>query len=397
MYLQRRAPKHTLLLTTISIAGGITVANLYYNQSLLVLFASDFHASVHDVSLIPTLTQIGYALGILLLVPLGDFLERRRLIVLMMGLTAISLALAAISPNLTWLIVASLAIGLTSIAAQILIPFVAQLVAPQERGRAIGTVMSGLLIGILLARTVSGFVGGHLGWRAMYWLASGLMLVLAIVMSRLLPRSQAQLQISYVDLMRSLSQLIRTQPQLQRAAMLGAMTFGAFSAFWSTLAFLLSQSPYHYSSDIVGLFGLVGVAGAAAAPLVGKLSDTRGTRVPLGIGIVTTICAFIVFWLFGYRLWGLVVGVILLDIGVQVTQISNQATIYQLPEELHSRLNALYMTFYFVGGALGSFGGASCWSHFGWSGVCGLGLGLMAIALSIYVRKSRGRIADRPI
>ncbi len=395
MEAKRSDSQQFFLLAIMAIAGGITVANLYYNQPLLTLIAKDFNTSASAVSLIPTLTQVGYALGILLLVPMGDLLERRRLIVIMMGLTAVALALAAVSPSLTWLVVASLAIGVTTIAAQVIVPFATQLVKPHKRGKAVGTMMSGLLIGILLARTVSGFVGASLGWRAMYWIASGLMLMLAVVMAKVLPLSQPSLQTSYIRLMRSLIHLMQTQPRLQQASLIGAMTFGAFSAFWSTLAFLLEQPPYHYGSDVVGLFGLVGVVGAAAAPVAGRFADRRSPRLTLGFGIVTTAFSFILFWTLGYQIWGLVVGVILLDLGVQVTQISNQTSIYKLPKEIHSRLNAVYVTFYFVGGALGSFLGAYGWSHWGWAGVCGLSLGLMAIA-TIYFFKNRGD-SQRPI
>lgn len=371
-----------------AIACGITIANLYYNQPLLGLLATEFNTSARAVGLIPTLTQIGYALGILLLVPMGDLWERRRLIVGMMALTAVALAFAASSPSLGWLIVASFMVGVTTIAAQVIIPFVAVLVRPQERGEAVGLLMSGVFIGILLARTVSGFVGEHLGWRAMYWIASGLMLLLAGIMVKVLPRSQPALKTSYAGLMRSLIHLFRTEPRLQRASLTGAMTFGAFSAFWSTLAFLLEQPPYHYGSDVVGLFGLIGVAGAAIAPIAGKIADARSPRFAVGLGLITTVFSLVVIWAFGYYLWGLIVGVIVMDLGVQATQISNQTRIYQLPTEIHSRLNAVYIMFYFVGGALGSFLGAFAWSNFGWSGVCVLSLGLLAIALVDHNRAS---------
>ncbi len=376
------------LILILAIACGITIANLYYNQPLLRLLAVDFNAPANVVGLIPTLTQIGYALGILLLVPMGDLWERRRLIVTMMVLTAGALAFAASAPSLTWLIAASFMIGVTTISAQVIIPFSTLLVRPHERGEAVGLLMSGVFIGILLARTVSGFVGENLGWREMYWIASGLMLLLAGVMAKVLPRSQPELNTSYAGLMRSLVHLITTEPRLQRASLIGAMTFGAFSAFWSTLAFFLEQPPYYYGSDVVGLFGLVGVAGAAIAPISGKLADDRSPRFAIGIGLMTTIFSFVVFWIFGYYLWGLVVGVVVMDLGVQATQIANQTSIYQLPTDIHSRLNAVYIMFYFVGGALGSFLGAIAWSHFGWYGVCSLSLGLLAIALADYSRAS---------
>jgi predicted MFS family arabinose efflux permease len=379
----------SVLVWIMAIASGATAANLYYNQPLLAVIGQNFRASPHTVGLIPMLTQIGYAVGILLFVPLGDLLERRRLITTMMGCVAGMLALAALSPNLPWLITASFAIGVTSIAAQVMIPFAAQLAKPQDRGRIVGTVMSGLLIGILSARTISGFVGATLGWQAMYWIASGLMVVMAILLSKALPRSRPALKSSYKRLMGSLWQLVRSQSVLREAALIGAMSFGAFSAFWSTLVFLLAQPPYDYGSDVAGLFGLVGIVGAIAAPLVGKLADRNSPRLTLGLGIATTTLSFLVFWIFGYEIWGLIVGVILLDLGVQSTMISNQAKIYSLPIELHSRLNALYIMFYFLGGALGSYLGAYGWSRWHWSGVCGVSLGMLAIAFLIFFRGRR--------
>ena len=382
----------SFLVWIMAIASGATAANLYYNQPLLAVIGQGFRASPHTVGFIPMLTQIGYAIGILLFVPLGDLLERRRLITTMLGCVAAMLALAALSPSLVWLIVASFAIGVTSIAAQVIIPFAAQLAEPQDRGKVVGTVMSGLLIGILSARTISGFVGATLGWQAMYWIASGLMVVMALLLSKLLPRSRPTLKSSYKRLMGSLWQLIRSQPVLREASLIGAMSFGAFSAFWSTLVFLLERSPYHYGSDVAGLFGLVGIVGAAAAPLVGKLADRSSPRLTLGLGIATTTLSFMLFWMFGHQLWGLIVGVILLDLGVQSTMISNQAKIYSLPTELHSRLNALYIMFYFFGGALGSYLGAYGWSRWQWSGVCGMGLGLLAIAVFAFLR-SRSQVS----
>jgi predicted MFS family arabinose efflux permease len=378
-----------VLVWIMAIASGVTAANLYYNQPLLAVIGQHLHASPHEVGFIPMLTQIGYAVGILLFVPLGDLVERRKLITTMLGSAAAMLALAALSPNIFWLVGASFAIGVTSISAQIMVPFAAQLAKPQERGKVVGMVMSGLLIGVLSARTVSGVVGATLGWQAMYWIASGLMIVMAVILSKLLPQSRPSLNISYDRLMGSLWQLVRDQPVLREASLIGAMSFGAFSAFWSTLVFLLEQSPYHYGSDVAGLFGLVGIVGASAAPLVGKLADRRSHRLTVGLGITTTTIAFLLFWALGYHLWGLILGVILLDLGVQTTQISNQAGIYSLPAEMHSRLNALYITFYFIGGALGSYLGSYGWSHWQWSGVCVLSMFMLAIAFATFFRRKQ--------
>jgi predicted MFS family arabinose efflux permease len=364
-----------------AITSGAAAANLYYNQPLLAEIAQSLNASVQDTGLIPTLGQIGYALGNLLIVPLGDLLERRRLIVTMLIGTAIALATAAVSPTIAWLVFASSIVGITTIVPQITVPFAALLAPPAVRGKVVGTVMSGLLIGILLARTVSGFVGAELGWRAMYWIASGVMLVLAIVLFRVLPKSQPAVVLTYRQLMGSMLKLVR-EPVLQEASITGAMAFGAFSVFWSTLIFLLEQPPYQYGSEVAGLFGLIGVVGAAAAPLAGRLADKRSPRLAVVLGLVTTALSFLVFWLFEYQLWGLIVGVILLDLGVQVTTVSNQALIYRLPEETHSRLNALFVTFYFIGGAIGSFLGAYGWNFWRWHGVCAAGLFLLTIAFT---------------
>jgi predicted MFS family arabinose efflux permease len=364
-----------------AITSGAAAANLYYNQPLLAEIAQSLNASVQDTGLIPTLGQIGYALGNLLIVPLGDLLERRRLIVTMLIGTAIALATAAVSPTIAWLVFASSIVGITTIVPQITVPFAALLAPPAVRGKVVGMVMSGLLIGILLARTVSGFVGAELGWRAMYWIASGVMLVLAIVLFRVLPKSQPAVVLTYRQLMGSMLKLVR-EPVLQEASITGAMAFGAFSVFWSTLIFLLEQPPYQYGSEVAGLFGLIGVVGAAAAPLAGRLADKRSPRLAVVLGLVTTALSFLVFWLFEYQLWGLIVGVILLDLGVQVTTVSNQALIYRLPEETHSRLNALFVTFYFIGGAIGSFLGAYGWNFWRWHGVCVAGLFLLTIAFT---------------
>jgi predicted MFS family arabinose efflux permease len=228
---------------------------------------------------------------------------------------------------------------------------------------------------------VSGFVGAEFGWRAMYWIASGFMLVLAIALFCLLPKSQPAVIMSYQQLMHSMLKLLR-EPVLQKASLTGAMAFGSFSVFWSTLVFFLEQPPYNYGSDIVGLFGLIGVVGAAAAPMAGRLADKRSPRLAVAIGLIATAFSFLVFWLFGYQLWGLIVGVILLDLGVQVTTVSNQALIYSLPEEAHSRLNALFITFYFVGGALGSFLSTYGWNIWQWNGVCATGLLMLIVAFA---------------
>jgi predicted MFS family arabinose efflux permease len=343
-----------------AITAGIAVANLYYNQPLLAQIGRSFHAPPQQVGLIPMLTQIGYALGMLLFVPLGDMRERRKLIAIMLAATTCALIGAAI------------------------LPFAAYLAKPEERGKVIGNVMSGLLIGILLARTVSGWIGETLGWRAMYLIASVLITVLAVAALRLLPKNQPLVKLSYRKLMQSLPELIYSQPVLREASIIGALSFGAFSAFWSSLTFLLEQPPYHYGSQVAGMFGLVGIVGAVAAPGIGKLADQKSPRLAAGLGITITIFAFLVFLFFGYHIWGLVIGVILLDLGTQSTLVSNQTRIYNLLPEAQSRLNTVYMVSYFTGGALGSILSTYSWSWLQWNGVCLVGLSILMTAFTVF-------------
>jgi predicted MFS family arabinose efflux permease len=374
----------------LAIACGMTAANLYYGQPLLADMAHSFSVQESAVGIAATVTQLGYALGLLLIIPLGDALERRRLIVIMLIAVTIALVATALSPSILWLAIASFAIGVTTIVPQIIVPLAANLAAPGERGRVVGTVMSGLLIGVLLARTVSGFVGAQSGWRAMYWIAAGLMLLLALLLRITLPKNQPHTHLSYLQLLRSLGQLVWREPVIREVSIFGAMGFGAFSVFWSTLAFFLSTAPYHYGSEVVGLFGLVGIAGALAASSVGRLSDRFNVRILTGGAIVIILLAFVVFWLFGHTLWGLVVGVILLDLGVQSNQVSNQTRVYSLNPEASNRLNTIYMVSYFIGGSLGTALGTYGWSVARWNGVCAVGVFMLIVAIGwfLFSRKS---------
>lgn len=370
------------ILLMMAVISGVAVANLYYNQPLLPVIAESFQASTQQVGLIPMMTQIGYALGLLLFVPLGDIVERRRLIVIMLIATALSLVIAALSPNISGLIFASLLIGMTTVIPQLVIPFAVFLVVPEKRGKAVGMVMSGLFIGIVLARITSGFVGENWGWRSMYFAASCLMILMAVISTVVLPKAKPSITLSYSQLILSLGSLIREQSLLRQVALVGAMSFGAYSIFWSTMAFFLNAAPLNYSSQVAGLFGLVGIAGAIAAIVAGRMADRKNPRLISILGVMISTSSFLVFMLAKYQLWGLILGVILLDLGVQTTQISNQAQIYSLPTKIHSRLNTVYMVSYFVGGAMGSYWGNYAWNNWQWSGVCGVGLCLLISILS---------------
>ena len=378
----------------LAVACALSVANLYYIQPLLADVARSLDVSVTSVGMVPMLTQVGYALGLFFVVPLGDALERRSLVVKMLLAVSVALVATALAPSLALLGVASVAVGVTTITPQLLIPLAATLARPEERGRVVGTVMGGLLVGVLAARTVSGLVNGWLGWRAMYWMAAALMLLLAGAARLLLPRSPPQASLPYGELLRSLPALLREEPILRDAALLGALAFAGFSAFWTTLIFRLEAAPYHYGSAAAGLFGLIGVGGALAAPMVGRLADSRSPRFTAALGLAAAFVSFLLFWAFSSVLVGLIVGVLLLDLGIQSNQISNQTRIYALRPEARSRLNTVYMVAYFAGGAAGSYAGALAFSHAGWPGVCGMGLALTGAALGVIaLGRERARAA----
>jgi predicted MFS family arabinose efflux permease len=322
----------------------------------------------------------------LLFVPLGDMFERRRLITGMCVLAACCAAAVAMAPNFVWLAIASLALGMASIVQHLILPFAAQLAPAGERGKAIGTVFTGMLLGILLARTVSGFIGGDFGWRTMYLIAAALMLVLALAVSSTFPKWKSVSNVSYPGLLRSLLTIVQSQPALRRLALIGAMLFGALNAFWVNSLFLVEMPPYHYGERAAGLLGLVGVVGALAAPIIGGRSDQRGARSALTIGLITALAGFIDLWIFRHVLWLVIAGVVLLDAGVQTGQVSNESRIYDLLPGAPSRVNTIYMTAYFSGGALGAAAGAYGWNAMHWDGVCIVGIGLLVIALAIHLR-----------
>ena len=365
-----------------ALACGLVVANIYYNQPLLAAIGRDFGVSDSRASLIATATQAGYTLGMLLLVPLGDKLERKRFILWLLFGVAGCLAGAALAPSFWILAAASVLIGLCSAVPQLLLPMAAALAPEADRGRIVGRIMSGLLLGILLSRTISGFVAAHLGgWRVVFGGAAGLMLALAALLAWQLPRSYPSFRGTYAELMRSLGALVRELPTLRRSALVGMGAFAGFSVFWTTLVFHLESPTYHYGSDVAGLFGLVGAAGALAASLAGQAADTQGPRFAILVGVVLALAAYVVLGLTGGWLVGLVLGVLLLDVGVQAAHISNQTLIFSLRPEARSRLNTVYMTGYFTGGSLGSVLGGWAWMHYGWPGVCVAGGACVALAL----------------
>ena len=372
------------LVVLIAVATGAVVANLYYAQPVLHQVAGTFHSGPGPTSTIITATQIGYAAGLLLVVPLGDLHPRRGLVTRLFCLSAVALIGCALAPDLWIFAVASILVGAASVAGQVMIPFAADLAPEERRGRVVARIMTGLLLGILLARTVSGLIAGVASGRVVYGAAAVVMVARALVLGRVLPVEGERPAIGYGTLLRSTLALFLAERLLRRRILFGALGMAAFSVFWTTMAFVLSAAPYHYGDAAIGLFGLVGAAGAICAPFIGRLADRYGARRNVLVALLVTVVSFVVLYLFGKHMGGLIAGVILLDIGVQAGHVSNQTRIYGLLPEARSRLNMVYMICYFTAGAIGSFAGSVLWHHFGWAGVCGLGCALSLAGCGVY-------------
>ena len=342
------------LVVLLSFAAGASVANIYYSQPLLDQIARFFNTSVAATGIITVATQLGYAAGLILIVPLGDAFERRKLIVACLLCEAIALLAAAWSPSLHTLVILSFVMGLVCIAPQLIVPYAATFASTGQRGRVVGTVMGGLLVGILVSRSLSGFVGARWGWQEMYYIGAGGMVMLAAVLRWRLPVQRPEHPVPIRTIIGSLWPILRSQPVLQRHALIGAAGFAAFSAFWTTLSFYLAARPEHYGSEVTGLFGLIGVTGALVAPVSGRLSDRFSARVVNGGALALMVISFGLMALSPWSLVWLVIGVFLMDAGAQGSQISNQSRIYALAPALRSRINAIYMVSYFLGGAAGS-------------------------------------------
>ena len=361
------------LVLLLAAATGASAANLYYAQPLLHTLGRVFSVSTATSGLIVTVAQIGYVLGLAFVVPLGDLLERRRLITVTMLLTAAAMVACGLAPSFGVFAAAMLVAGLSSVSAQVIVPMSSSLAREHERGTVVGTVMSGLLVGILLARTFSGIIAGAFGWRVVFFAAAGLMVVLAAVLRRALGRVPPTSDLGYGGVLRSVLGLIGSEPVLRQRMVLGALGFGCFSVLWTSLAFELSAAPFHYGNAVIGLFGLAGVAGAGAATVVGRLADRgHGALVAtLTTGLMTL--SFGILWVGRHSAIGLIAGIIVLDLGVQGIQIANQSAIYALHPDARSRLTTAYMVSYFAGGAILSAITASLYAADGWGGVCVLG------------------------
>ena len=356
-----------------ALAAGLVVANNYYNQPLLVDFSHTFRTTEGQAGFISIAAQAGYALGLLLFIPLGDMVELRKLFTLTLAAAVVALVAIAAAPTLPWAVTASFVAGMASVAPQLLTPLAAQIAGPQGRGKAVGIVMLGLLCGILVSRTLSGTIAAYFGWRAVYAFAAAAMVAVAAMLARVLPRVAPTFSGSYGTLMRSLFTLLREEPVVRQTALIAALQFAAFSAFWTTLAFHLHALDARYGSETAGLFGLVGVAGASASYAVGKLADAHDPRRVILAASVIFIASYALLAWKGASIAGLIVGVILLDLGLQSSHVSNMARNLAVRSTAMSRANTLYMTIRFAGGAIGATLGNYAWSVWHWPGVCGVG------------------------
>jgi predicted MFS family arabinose efflux permease len=370
----------------LGLACAVSVSAIYLNQPLLSEMAHSFHATAARVGLIAVATQVGYAFGMLCFVPLGDVMERRGLIAKMYAGVSVALLLTAIAPTLWAMIAASTLVGISAAVTHIILPIAPDLVDDAERGRAIGIVMTGLLLGILLARTFAGWVSKIHGWRWVFVVSAIISLAFVPLFRRKMPELKPQQSLTYGEAMRSLWTLWKTQPLLRESAVLGALVFASFSCFWTTLAFLL-ESHYGLGAGVAGSFGIVGAAGAMSASLAGRMADEHGPRWVAGLGLMVLAFSYGLLWVVvavHAALWvhvlGLVVGVVVLDVGAQMTQVANQTRIFGLVASARSRLNTVYMVCYFTGAAVGSWLSSLAWAKWGWNGVSALALALMSAA-----------------
>ena len=384
----------------LGLACAVGVGSIYYNQPLLLVMGKSLGQGPRAMGFVAVATQVGYAAGMLSFVPLGDVAERRGLMMRLYAAVAVALVLVATARNLTWMIAASVLTGLLAAVTHVALPLAPDLVPESRRGRAIGTVMTGLLLGILLARSFAGWVSHLGGWRTVFWIAALLNLAFVPLMAKVMPKLEPKQKLTYTQALRSLQTLFRTLPVLRESGMIGALTFAAFSCFWTTLAFVL-HAHYGLGPGVAGTFGVVGAAGALVAPFAGRLSDRHGTRYVISYAGALITASFGWLWIterlhtsLSLHLAGLVLGVVALDAGTQMMQVANQTRIFGLDPGARSRLNTLYMTMYFIGGALGSALASIAWERFEWAGVCALAAGLMLLAGLVHAVGASRHVAD---
>jgi predicted MFS family arabinose efflux permease len=373
-----------------SAAAGICVANIYYNQPILKDIAHNFNVDESSAGIISVLAQAGYGLGLFFITPLGDRVNRKKLILLLQLLLAGALVGTTFVQDFFWMGIFSLLTGLLSVAAQVILPMAASL-DKENRGRTVGIIFTGILVGILAARVFSGFIAGYLSWRYVYGISAGLVLLAAFAINVSLPNVAPGYSGSYTNLLRSSLLQMKRFPLLRKTAMLGGLAFGIFCSFWTTLTFHMSGEPFNYGPDVIGLFGLLAIAGALLAPLFGRIADKGNPARSQVLSVAMVVAGIVLVMIFPLSITAFVITVLLIDVGVQATQVTNVATIYTLDETAHSRINTAYMTTYFVGGALGTFAGIQCWDAGGWQTVTWqlLLFGLIAMAIAFWGFRSK--------
>lgn len=373
------------LILLMATATGLAVASNYYAQPLLHSIAQHLGLTTATAGSIVIAAQLSYGAGLLLLAPLGDLFEQRRLIVSMIAISTVGLLISAFAPNLVWLLIGTTLTGLFSVVAQVLVPMAAGLSDPAERGRVVGTLMSGLLLGILLARTAAGFMATLGDWRSIYLLAAALMALSAIALAKALPQRHQHAGLKYPALIGSVFRLFVDEPVLRLRSLLGLLSFCLFALFWTPLAFLLAAEPYHYSDAVIGLFGLAGAAGALAANWAGRLADRGKGSLGTTVGLLALVLSWVPLAFAQSSLAALLVGVLVLDLAVQLVHVSNQNAVIALRPEARNRLNAGYITCYFIGGALGSLLGTQLFQAHGWNGIVVAGLVIGSVALAVWL------------
>ncbi|MDA5523780.1 MFS transporter [Yersinia kristensenii] len=371
----------SIMVLLFAMASALAVANVYFAQPLLDIMAADLNVSPSAMGLVVTLTQVGYALGLIFIVPLGDLWERRKLIIGQLLLSAMALILASLAPTFSLLLMAMLIIGLMAVVVQVLVAFAAALAPEQRKGKVVGQVTSGIVLGILLARFISGTLADFAGWRSVYFCSAAVMLLMAVMLYRVMPHTAKSTPSSYRQLLFSLCELFINERELRIRATLALLIFMAFSVLWTAMVLPLSSPPYALSHGQVGLFGLAGIAGAVAASRAGQLADRGLGRKTTQIALMLLLFSWLPIAFLPHSLWWLVIGVVILDFAVQALHVTNQSIILTLRPDAQSRLVAGYMLFYSIGSAIGAISTTWVYSHAGWSGVCLLGAIISAIAI----------------
>ena len=371
------------LLFIMACMAAVSVANIYYCQPLLSLMGNDLSIDEWRASLIAMITQVGYACGLFFIIPSGDKFDRKKIVSYSFSILTIALLCIALSNNFHAVMAASFAVGACSVMPQIFIPIAAQYSRPEKKGTNVGLIVSGLLTGILASRVISGLVGEWLGWRSMYVIAAIVMSLCTLIVWRIMPYTENNYTGSYKRLMHSLFALIREYKLLRICALRAAFAFGSFLALWASLTFKMEQAPFYAGSDVVGLLGLCGVAGAMSASVVGRLVSRIGVHNFNLLGAALMLSAWIIAYLWGNTYTAIIITILILDIGMQCIQLSNQTVVFSLNPKASNRINTIFMTNYFIGGSLGTFLSGSAWSMAGWSGVTIVGIGLAFCSLCI--------------